>query len=294
MRQSSIQIRALESHSDFQKAEQLQQLVWPSSEIDVVPAHLMLTIAHYGGLAIGAFDGDLLAGFVLGFLGTDSESPDRVAMARLKHHSHMMGVHPDYRNQGVGFQLKAAQRKVVVEQGIRLITWTYDPLESANAYVNIRRLGVVCNKYLRNVYGEMRDARNRGISSDRLLVDWWVTSARVSARVARSRHPLDLAHYLSAGASKIVSASLSSTGYPRPERVEPVADATFILVEIPADYQRIRQDDLDLAILWREQTREALEEAFKLGYLVTDFLYLKGEQFPRSYYLLSHGERTLG
>jgi predicted GNAT superfamily acetyltransferase len=289
-----VQIRALSSESDFQKAEALQQLVWPGSEIDVVPAHLMLTIAHHGGLALGAFDGELLAGFVLGFLGTDSESPDRVAMARLKHHSHTMGVHPEYRNQGIGFQLKIAQRELVVEQGIRLITWTFDPLESSNAYLNVRHLGVVCSTYLRNVYGEMRDARNRGIASDRLLVDWWVTSARVNARVARSRSPLDLANYLSAGASKIVSASLDSSGSPRPELAEPIEDATFALIEIPPNYQKIRQEDPELAKQWRNETREALETAFSSGYLVTDFLYLKGEQIPRSYYVLSHGESTLG
>jgi predicted GNAT superfamily acetyltransferase len=282
------------TETDFQKAEALQQLVWPGSEIDIVPAHMMLAIAQYGGIALGAFDGELLAGFVVGFLGTDSESPERVAMARLKHHSHMMGVHPDYRNHGIGFQLKAAQRKLVVEQGIRLMTWTFDPLESSNAYLNIRRLGVVCSTYLRNVYGEMRDARNRGIASDRLLVDWWVTSPRVNARIARSRAPLDLAHYLSAGAVKLISASLDGDGNPHPEEVEAKLEATFSLMEIPTDFQRLRQEQLELAQRWRTMTRAAIEAAFSAGYLITDFLYLKGEQIPRSYYVFSHGEGTLG
>lgn len=290
----SISIRPLGSERDFLQAEQLQQLVWPGSELDVVPSHLMRTVARYGGLALGAFDRDRLTGFVLGFLGTDTESPERVAMARLKHHSHMLGVHPDYRNQGLGFQLKTAQRRAVLDQGIRLITWTYDPLESSNAYLNIRRLGVISSRYHRNVYGQMRDARNRGVPSDRLLVDWWITSARVKARVEQSRAPLDLAHYLSAGAPKLVSASLDEDGLPHPKRGEQAADATFALLEIPSQYQQIRQEEPDLAMQWRQITRDVIESAFAAGYLITDFLYLKQERFPRSYYVLSQGDSTLG
>ena len=148
-----IKFRRLEGVEDAAQVEEVQRAVWPGNETEVVPAHALLALSENGGVLIGAFDGDRLVGYVLGFLGTDSQSPDRPAMARLKHCSHMLGVHPDFRDRNIGYQLKIAQREAVVEQGIRLITWTYDPLLSRNAQLNIRRLGTVCSTYKRNIYG---------------------------------------------------------------------------------------------------------------------------------------------
>ena len=125
----------------------MQRQVWPGTDLDVVPLHLLTTVAHNGGLVLGAFHGDRMVGFLLGFLGTDEGQPNRPALARLKHCSHMLGVLPEYRGQHIGYQLKLAQRDYVSVQGVRLITWTYDPLESRNARLNIARLGAVCNTY---------------------------------------------------------------------------------------------------------------------------------------------------
>lgn len=289
-----IVIRSLETPEELRQAEALQATVWPGSDLDVVPAHMMASIVHNGGVALGAFDGDRLVGFVLGFLGTDSASPNRVAMARLKHCSHQMGVLPEYRDRGVGLLLKKAQRQAVIAQGVRLITWTYDPLLSRNAHLNIRRLGAVCRTYLREVYGEMRDALNTGVPSDRFQVDWWVTSRRVTERLEGKRPPLDLAHFHSAGAHVLNPADLGEDGLPRPAIRPDLPRGTLVLVEIPADFQAIRERDLGLARAWRLHTREVFEDAFARGYLVMDFVHLKGEKFPRSFYLLSHGEGTLG
>lgn len=85
----------------------------------------------------------------------------------------MAAVLPAYQGLGIGERLKWAQRDAVLAQGIDLITWTYDPLESANAYLNLRKLGAVCNTYLRNVYGNLTDTLNNGLATDRFQVDWW-------------------------------------------------------------------------------------------------------------------------
>lgn len=289
-----IDIRPLTSAEDAAQIERLQLQVWPGSETDVVPAHLMLAIARNGGLLLGAFDEGTLVGFVLGFLATDKESPNRPAMARLKHHSHMLGVHPDYRDQGIGFRLKAAQRDFVHKQGVRLITWTYDPLQSRNAYLNIHRLGTICRTYHREAYGEMRDRLNVGYPSDRFEVEWWITSPRVKARLLGTRQSLDLANFLGAGAVKINPAQLGSDDLLQPaEETMPIA-GRILLVEIPPDITELKRKDAGLAQRWRLQTRSLFEQAFMKGYLVTDFVYLKEERYPRSYYVLSHGEGTLG
>jgi predicted GNAT superfamily acetyltransferase len=289
-----LHIRPVASFDDANQLEALQLLVWPGSELDVVPAHFLLTIARNGGLVLGAFDRDHLVGFVVGFLGTDRESPNRPAMAQLKHHSHMLGVHPDYRDKGIGFRLKVAQREFVHGQGIRLITWTYDPLQSRNAYLNIHRLGTICRKYHRETYGEMRDQLNVGYPSDRFEVEWWITTSRVKSRINEARQPLDLANFLGAGATKINPAELGDANILQPAEFTYPIENSIILVEIPSDIGRIKEYNMELANAWRLQTRDIFEEAFSRGYLVTDFVHLKEERFPRSYYVLSHGERTLG
>ena len=52
----------------------------------------------------------------------------------------MLGIHPDYQLKGIGKLLKDEQRKIAKEMGYKLITWTFDPLESRNAYLNVSKL----------------------------------------------------------------------------------------------------------------------------------------------------------
>ena len=285
-----MKIRFLESAADLAAVEKLQALVWGGDLTEVVPAHMLLAVIDGGGLLIGAFDGDRLIGFVFGFLGADPTSSDQ----KLHHCSHMAGVHPDYQDSGIGFRLKRAQWQMVRKQGIDRITWTYDPLQSRNAKFNISKLGAVCNTYLPNYYGELRDALNQGLPTDRFEVDWWLNSARVRRRLGKNpRPPLDLAHYLSADTPRVNQTSINSMGLVVPHEIENAeqGSADLLLLEIPADISKIKQMDPDLACQWLFHIRGLFQNLFEIGYLVTDFIYLAGSQ-PRSYYVLSHGDST--
>lgn len=297
------EIRILDSISELSKVEELQQIVWPGSDTDVVPAHLLITAVHNGGLVIGAYStdklndgGEKLVGFVFGFPGLYS-TPDG---PRLKHCSHMLGVHPDFRGRGLGFALKRAQWQMVRHQGIDRITWTCDPLLSRNAHLNITRLGAVCNTYLKELYGEMRDGLNIGLPSDRFEVDWWVNSQRVERRLSRNaRLNLDFAHFIDAGANIINPTKVNEKGLPVPAKSIDFSiaensdnlESVIILVEIPADFLGLKEIDLALAKEWRLSSREIFEDLFRNGYLVTDFVHLPGK-YPRSFYVLSHGDET--
>jgi predicted GNAT superfamily acetyltransferase len=165
---------------------------------------------------------------------------------------------------------------------------------SRNAHLNVRRLGAICRVYLPDAYGEMKDVVNANLPSDRFQTEWWVTSNRVRARLESSRPPLDLAHYLSAGVPQLNSASLGPDDLPRPAESPLPAEGSLALVEIPADFASLKARDSGLALAWRNHSRHVFESAFAGGYLVTDFIHLKGERLPRSFYLLSKGEGTLG
>jgi predicted GNAT superfamily acetyltransferase len=285
-------IKIIENMTGMHQAEELQRLVWQESETDIIPAHLMNSVVHSGGLLIGAYADPQLVGFVFGFPGFYS-TPDG---PRLKHYSSIMGVRPEWQGQGIGFALKRAQWQMVRYQGIDRITWTYDPLLSRNAWLNITRLGAVCDTYLRDFYGPMKDVLNQGLPSDRFNVDWWVNTQRVNRRLSRQRrNHLNLKHFLDGGVPIINPLELEVEDSPekvmKPE-LKLGKDLPILLVEIPTDFLALKQADLQMALDWRLQSRYIFEALFVAGYLVTDFVRSADEP-PHSYYVLCHGESTL-
>lgn len=289
-----IELKVIESPAEMAAVEDLEKKVWPG--INSVPYHVLLAVAHNGGILVGAYDGEDLVGYVFGFLGMYQTENG----TEIKHCSHLLAIHPDYQSLGIGYKLKRAQWQLVRQQGLDLITWTYDPLESRNASLNIAKLGAVCNTYLRDEYGEMADELNQGIPSDRFLVHWWVNSNRAAQRLSKkTRKRLDLAHFLAAGAEIINDTKLNEAGLPVPDQdrmdtlEDPQTRPPITLFEIPADYQGMKTADLDLAIEWRLYSRTIFELFFQHGYLVTDLIYLPGSS-PRTYYVLSQGDNTLG
>src|SRR5207245_11217601 len=92
-------------------------------------------------------------------------------------------VHADDRARGVGLTLKLLQREEALSRGIRLIQWTFDPLELRNAHFNLNRLGAICREYLPNLYGVTTSPLHRGLATDRLLVEWRLDSSRAAAAI---------------------------------------------------------------------------------------------------------------
>ena len=287
---AEITIRTLTSIEEMEKVEELQRIIWPGSEVDIVPGHLIKTIAHNGGIVLGALEKEELRGYVFGFLGTTEFEERYPASENLKHCSHQLGVHPDYRNRGLGYRLKLAQRNAVIEQGLQLVTWTYDPLLSLNGYLNVRRLGVVCNRYIRDAYGSMRDGLNIGLPSDRFDIDWYVNSPRVIERVEKGVHPPDLSDYMNGGAVVLNPSKMGENEVVYPPEKTTAPQSSMVLIEIPSDFMHLKVVDFELARAWRVLTREIFEGAFRADYLVSDSLFVEEGGESRAYYLLTHRE----
>jgi len=283
-------IRLLETPEDMTAAEGLQRIVWPDSETEIVPTHMLITAIHNGGIVLGAFVKDEMVGFIFGFPGLDM-LPDG---PHPKHCSHMLGVHPDWRDSGLGFVLKRAQWQMVRHQGLDHITWTYDPLLSRNAYLNIAKLGAVCNTYRQSEYGDMRDGLNAGLPSDRFQVDWWLNTTRVERRLGKhSRGALKLDQFAKAELQPLYTLQTGTDSLPRPPEHFSPFSAKLLLAEIPSDFMALKSADFALARDWRFFTREVFETAFAAGYLITDFIFDRAGGEPRSLYVLTDGNTTL-
>ncbi len=249
MAATTIVIEEVRDPARLVDIEKLQMDAWGMSERDVAPANLLQIIASSGGILLAAYDGDRAVGFVLSLL---ARRDDRLYQA-----SHMLATDPAYQGRGVGAALKWRQRDYALAQGVDLMTWTFDPLIARNAHFNVRKLGAVSNTYYEDYYGPMDDDYNRGLPTDRLLVEWRL----------REPAPLD-------GASVVLGAPVlilvDDAGAPT-LRLDGAPVGAPLTARIPADIGLIRERDADVALAWRLALRRALSWAFGRGYMARDF-----------------------
>lgn len=172
---ADITVRPLHTLDEFRRCVEITREVWGDSELETEP-YITFVIAHHtGGQVLGAFDGDLMVGFTKAFIAVRDHT--------IYLHSHMAAVVPSHRDRRVGRQLKLAQREDALRRDIRIIEWTFDPLETKNAHFNINRLGAISRRYIPNFYGITTSPLHRGIPTDRLLVEWHLESPRVIAAI---------------------------------------------------------------------------------------------------------------
>ena len=195
-----ILIRDCQGFDELEACVRMQVETWGFEQSDTIPRKAFLVMQKVGGQLIGAFDTSLpgaspngdaesLIGFAMSLPGV---KPPRVgfpqAQPRPYLHSHLLAVRDPYRNQGIGAQLKLAQRRDALDRGIRLMEWTFDPLEIKNAYLNIHKLGAVVSTYRPDFYGVSSSRLQGGLPTDRLLAEWHLDSERVSNHVEGRSH----------------------------------------------------------------------------------------------------------
>lgn len=172
-----IELRALTESRQFHEAVDLQRIVWGFNDVELLPVRLFVVATKVGGQAFGAFDGNNMVGFLLSIPGLKSGGGSYL-------HSHMLGVLPEYRNRGVGRMLKLRQREDALARGIRLVEWTFDPLELKNAFFNMERLGAIVRRYVENQYGTTTSPLHGGLPTDRCVAEWWLDSPHAEAVLA--------------------------------------------------------------------------------------------------------------
>lgn len=284
-----ILIRTIHTLDEMYAAADLQQVYWGNEIESLVPAHMLYTIVSYGGHVVGAFDGDKLIGLVIGMLGTNIEESHRPAMANLLIASKRMVVLPEYRSGGIGHRLKLKQRELAIKQGIRMITWTFDPLRAPNAHLNLRKLGGIGEAYQENLYGT-RDGNGLALFgvSDRLKLEWWVTNRRVEERLNGSRTDLTLSQYFEANAT-LINPTQPGTPFVTPavQTVQP--QGGLALIEIPLNFAQMIEANPELAHQWQLHIRDVMTKLFQLGFVATDFLRGEHEGRDRGFYIMSYG-----
>src|SRR5215204_530262 len=253
-----IQIQPIESMAQMKALEKLQQDVWGWDDLDTTPLMNFIIMKELGGTLIGAFDGESVIGFAFGFVGWHE--------GQAVFHSHMLAVHPAYREHGIGLRLKLAQRTAAIEKGFDHVSWTFDPLQTTNAHLNVHKLGVVSSKYKVNFYGDQSSSPlHRCIGTDRLWVEWFLKSQRVIDRVqARNEHHTDLERV-----ERLIELGSDGLAVSRPASD---LNGRPAVIEIPERIGLLQRENPAAALAWRRATRAAFVDAFAAGYVVDDFL----------------------
>ncbi|HVC82526.1 MAG TPA: hypothetical protein VNL35_18730 [Chloroflexota bacterium] len=277
------------SLAEVEEWQAIDQAVWPGERLETMPAHALVTHLRYGGLLLAARDAaGKMIGILLGFPGLKE--------GKVIHCSHLLGVLADWRGRDVGFHLKRRQRDYVLAQSLDLVVWTFDPLETRNARLNIARLGGVVREYSPNLYGIGQDGLNQGLETDRFTISWHIRHPSVVDRLAgRTATPSPAA--LLAGGIPLLTRTTARGGpnpYPSLEDVRSRTDAPLALIEAPASFQALKGADLEAARAWRLGLRELFLPLFAQGYAVVHALRAPDEILSaRCYYLVGPADEYL-
>lgn len=255
-------VRSIATPAEFEGCAALQVAIWGERFSECIPAGFLKVAQRYGGTVLGAFRPDgTLCGFVFGFTGLEAGVP--------VHWSDMLAVLPEDRGTGLGRRLKLAQRMAVLALGITRMRWSFDPLESRNAYLNFSRLGVMAEQYEVNMYGDTDSPLHEGIGTDRLIALWELDSDRVRDRVELGACPPG--REILTGAVP-VHRPRELGGALHPGEPELGLDAPRLTVAIPTSIQEVRATSPHSAVAWRRVTAAALGSYLGRGWRITELV----------------------
>ncbi len=247
-----ITIRECETIEDFQQCIELERAVWNDEDIGIMPIRLYMISKACKAPTIGAFDGD---GRIIGFVHTMLALVGK----NVAYHSHLAAVQESLRHKDIGFRMKLAQREHALRAGVPLIFWTFDPLSSRNAHLNINKLGAIIRRYEENYYGEgLSSVFDPHIPSDRVFAEWWIDSPHARATLAGER---------------------------------PTVEAST-RVTIPDDISAVSRRGANEHLAWRLQARDGFKSALAGGQIVRGFQ--RDAEKAESYYLFGPDDEQFG
>jgi predicted GNAT superfamily acetyltransferase len=259
---NDLTIRDLRTIPEFRAVMALENEIWVSDEPeDTVGIPFFAVTVKRGGILLGAYDGDRLAGFVYSFPGLKAGRPLQW--------SHMLGIAAPYRGKGLGRRLKLEQRQRALAMGLDLIEWTYDPLQDLNAFLNFQRLGVIVEEYHLNVYGESSSVLHKGTPTDRFIAQWRLRCPRVTWRAAHDA-PAVTDEPADAGVPAILETSRSGA-WLAPARLTLGRSEPDLVAAVPGGFSEMLLGDAGLAHAWRLATREVFGHYLARGYRVVAF-----------------------
>lgn len=223
------------------KLNAIQKDIWGLSDTDTFPPWGILVVPQIGGIVTVAYDGPKPVG--LGVFSPAIEG-DKVNILYLA----MLGVVPDYQNQGIAKRMFDCFRNKVDKKLFPYVKWTYDPLEANNANLYLGKIGAVVQKYYRDYYGEL-SGKDAGAPTDRFWVE------------------LDL----NEKHTPLITADIEVEEDQFSNFIKVKDFPNSIGIEIPEKFVCIRSKNPSAAKEIRLKTRDVFEKVFSMGYSIKGF-----------------------
>jgi predicted GNAT superfamily acetyltransferase len=278
-----FRFRKLDKPEEFRQVLEVERSVYGPEASGLAPSPPFQRAAQdNGGLILGAFADIYLAGFTASNLGWDGTT--------LYHYSLLTAVRPEYQNHHLGTRLKLAQRDEVLRLGLHEVRWVMDPLLSRAAWLQVRRLGARPDRYCVHYFGQLTDAANQGLETDRVRVVWTLDAPEVERRAAGELPSAEDDRRRWERSSAIVETEPGESGIRIPSSVaEPTGPSAHL--EIPFDLALVRQHEPSALRRWRHAVRDAFRVATDLGFVVDDFAVVPAEHERRSFFFLRPAPR---
>ena len=276
--QAGVTFRELHTQAEYSEGVEIQKETWGTPFTEIVPASMLMISQKVGGITAGAFSADgRMQGFVYGLTG--------IRDRQVAHWSHMLAVRDSTRGSGLGQELKWYQRGLLLKRGVETMYWTFDPLVSRNAHLNLNRLGASIHAYVPDYYGADTDSElHSGLGTDRFIVIWHLRGPR-TRRALAGRPTADYGKFTTA---PVVGSIVVPNIGPIPEE-RPLPREKAVRIEVPSDIQAVKKSDPGIAWQWRAVTRRAFLHYLGEGYEVAGF-YRDAD--GRSFYVVSVAENA--
>ncbi len=242
----------------------LQDKIWNLSEQDKISTITLkaLTMKYpLMGLILGAYHNFKIIGFVICL-------PTRETNTM---YGLIMGVLPEYQNSDVGNQLGLKILEIGKKENITKMIWTFEPLESSLGHLYLNKWGAVVVRYQKDYY-QLKNELNKEFPLDRFIVDCNLHSPRVVEKITNG---IKLRSFKNA----LKEFPLAEYNYFPKEK--------SVLVKIPSNFSKLKNDDINQTIEYRKITRKIFEEYInKRAYFIAELITGEVNGERQNYYLL--------
>jgi len=235
----------------------LQLETWGFDPVEVVPAHVLHAASKECGQVLAALTpGGEAVAFTLGFFSKDRDTGKDYLL------SHMLAVKPGLQSRSLGYQMKLAQRDEALKLGIKEVRWTYDPLLTKNANLNIRKLGARVVQFEENKYGEVKSDLYGHLPTDRFVVSWDLKNPSPA--------------YFPPGGEIVLSATVDNK--PIMNEASLGTDSSLYIMQVPLNHEQLRKSDMVAAAQWQTSVREISQRLLGHQYAIVGFRVLEGKE----------------
>lgn len=244
---------------DADQIRQLQKEIWGSKDDSLYPVdlHSPEFAAACAGSFVAVRDGKIV-GFLFGFYRWYDKELFSGDLGQYYQpvgvESQIAGVRPEYQSQDIGLLLKRAQEQKALNESLGIITWTYDPLLSRNAWFNLGKLGALIVKHMPDYYPGFDNDLNR-VPASRFTAMLLLDTERVEQRMSDNER------------NKIGSFDSTVPVAYQTGSTQLNLDAPTIAIKIPGNWGEI-QRDIERAQALRTETDPIFGAYVNRGYVI--------------------------